>query len=196
MVTIRLSRSGAKKKPFFHITVTDSRKPRDGRFIERIGYFNPIAKGKELRLKVDHERIDYWLGVGASLSDKVALLVKQSKFTPEEQENYFKFKEEKRLKILSKKKEKAFKEATPEAEAEAEATPEAEAEVEAAPEPEAEATPEAEAEATPEAEASPEPEAEATPEAEASPEPEAEATPEAEAEEVKQTSEEGEEKKD
>jgi small subunit ribosomal protein S16 len=174
MVTIRLSRSGAKKKPFFHITVTDSRKPRDGRFIERIGYFNPIAKGKELRLKVDHERIDYWLGVGASLSDKVALLVKQSKFTPEEQENYFKFKEEKRLKILSKKKEKAFKEATPEAEAEAEATPEAEAE--AAPEPEAEATPEAEAEATPE--------------------PEAEATPEAEAEEVKQTSEEGEEKKD
>ena len=126
MVTIRLSRSGAKKKPFFHITVTDSRKPRDGRFIERIGYFNPIAKGKEVRLKVDHERIDYWLGVGASLSDKVALLVKQSKFTPEEQENYFKFKEEKRIKILSKKKEKAFKEATPEAEAEAEATPKAE----------------------------------------------------------------------
>ena len=124
MVTIRLSRSGAKKKPFFHITVTDSRKPRDGRFIERIGYFNPIAKGKEVRLKVDHERIDYWLGVGASLSDKVALLVKQSKFTPEEQENYFKFKEEKRLKILSKKKEKALKEATPEAEA----TPEPEAE--------------------------------------------------------------------
>ena len=132
MVTIRLSRSGAKKKPFFHITVTDSRKPRDGRFIERIGYFNPIAKGKEVRLKVDHERIDYWLGVGASLSDKVALLVKQSKFTPEEQENYFKFKEEKRLKILSKKKEKALKEATPEPEAEA------------TPEPEAEATPEAE----------------------------------------------------
>ena len=128
MVTIRLSRSGAKKKPFFHITVTDSRKPRDGRFIERIGYFNPIAKGKEVRLKVDHERIDYWLGVGASLSDKVALLVKQSKFTPEEQENYFKFKEEKRLKILSKKKEKALKDDTSEPEAEAEATPEPEAE--------------------------------------------------------------------
>ncbi len=178
MVTIRLSRSGAKKKPFFHITVTDSRKPRDGRFIERIGYFNPIAKGKEVRLKVDHERIDYWLGVGASLSDKVALLVKQSKFTPEEQENYFKFKEEKRIKILSKKKEKALKEATPE--------------------PEAEATPEPEAEATPEVEATPEPEDEATPEPEdeATPEPEAEATPEPEAEEVKQTSEEGEEKKD
>ena len=156
MVTIRLSRSGAKKKPFFHITVTDSRKPRDGRFIERIGYFNPIAKGKEIRLKVNHERIDYWLGVGASLSDKVAFLVKQSKFTPEEQENYFKFKEEKRLKILSKKKEKALKEAAPEAEA----TPEPEAS------PETEATPEAEAEAKPVAE------------------------------EVKQTSEEGEEKKD
>ena len=150
MVTIRLSRSGAKKKPFFHITVTDSRKPRDGRFIERIGYFNPIAKGKEVRLKVDHERIDYWLGVGASLSDKVALLVKQSKFTPEEQENYFKFKEEKRLKILSKKKEKALKEATPESEAEV--TPEEEATSEADAPPEVEATQEAEATPEPEAE--------------------------------------------
>ena len=109
MVTIRLSRSGAKKKPFFHITVTDSRKPRDGRFIERVGYFNPIAKGKELRLKVDHERIDYWLGVGASLSDRVALLVKQSKFSPEEEEKFHKSKEDKRIKILAKKKEKATK---------------------------------------------------------------------------------------
>ena len=90
MVTIRLSRSGAKKKPFFHITVTDSRKPRDGRFIERVGYFNPIAKGKETRLKVDHERIDYWIGVGASISDRVALLIKQSKFSSEEEEKYFK----------------------------------------------------------------------------------------------------------
>ena len=115
MVTIRLSRSGAKKKPFFHITVTDSRKPRDGRFIERVGYFNPIAKGKELRLKVDHERIDYWLGVGASLSDRVALLVKQSKFSPEEEEKFHKSKEDKRIKILAKKKEKALKDSDSEA---------------------------------------------------------------------------------
>ena len=120
MVTIRLSRSGAKKKPFFHITVTDSRKPRDGRFIERVGYFNPIAKGKETRLKVDHERVDYWIGVGASISDRVALLIKQSKFSSEEEEKYFKHKEEKRIKSLAKKKAKASEE-TPVEDAPAEA---------------------------------------------------------------------------
>ena len=123
MVTIRLSRSGAKKKPFFHITVTDSRKPRDGRFIERVGYFNPIAKGKETRLKVDHERVDYWIGVGASISDRVALLIKQSKFSSEEEEKYFKHKEEKRIKSLEKKKAKALEE-TPAEEAPAEAAAE------------------------------------------------------------------------
>ena len=122
MVTIRLSRSGAKKKPFFHITVTDSRKPRDGRFIERVGYFNPIAKGKETRLKVDHERVDYWIGVGASISDRVALLIKQSKFSSEEEEKYFKHKEEKRIKSLAKKKAKASEE-TPAEEATAEDAP-------------------------------------------------------------------------
>ena len=58
MVTIRLSRSGAKKKPFFHITVTDSRKPRDGRFIERVGFFNPSAKGQEERLRIDLEKLE------------------------------------------------------------------------------------------------------------------------------------------
>jgi len=160
MVTIRLSRSGAKKKPFFHITVTDSRKPRDGRFIERVGYFNPIAKGKELRLKVDHERIEYWLGVGASLSDRVALLVKQSKFSPEEEENYLKSKEEKRLKILAKKKEKALKDSDTEASESTE--PQSGDVTEAAP---TEDTP---AEETPEAEAAPTEDtpAEETPEAE------------------------------
>ncbi len=135
MVTIRLSRSGAKKKPFFHITVTDSRKPRDGRFIERVGYFNPIAKGKETRLKVDHERVDYWIGVGASVSDRVALLIKQSKFSSEEEEKYFKHKEEKRIKSLEKKKAKALEE-TPAEEAPAEAAAEeapAEAAAEEAP---------------------------------------------------------------
>ena len=165
MVTIRLSRSGAKKKPFFHITVTDSRKPRDGRFIERVGYFNPIAKGKELRLKVDHERIDYWLGVGASLSDRVALLVKQSKFSPEEEEKFHKSKEDKRIKILAKKKEKALKDSDSEA-TESSETDSSEV-TEAAPEEEAPAE-EAPAEETPEAEAAPAEEApaEETPEAE------------------------------
>ena len=176
MVTIRLSRSGAKKKPFFHITVTDSRKPRDGRFIERVGYFNPIAKGKELRLKVDHERIDYWLGVGASLSDRVALLVKQSKFSPEEEKNYLKSKEDKRLKVLAKKKEKALKDSDTEvsesSESDSSETTEA-APAEETPEAEAAPAEETPAEETPEAEAAP---AEETP-AEETP---AEETPEAE----------------
>ena len=60
MVTIRLSRGGAKKRPFYHLTVTDSRRARDGRFIERVGFFNPIARGQEERLRVDFDRIEYW----------------------------------------------------------------------------------------------------------------------------------------
>jgi len=77
MVTIRLSRKGAKKKPFYHIVVADSRKARDGRYIERIGFFNPIAKGKEEELRLDLERVDYWIGVGAQTSERVDHLVKQ-----------------------------------------------------------------------------------------------------------------------
>ena len=83
MVTIRLSRAGAKKRPYYHITVTDSRKPRDGRFIERVGFFNPIAQGKDVRLSIDHERVDYWVGTGATLSERVESLIKESKLTPE-----------------------------------------------------------------------------------------------------------------
>ena len=60
MVTIRLSRGGAKKRPFYHIVVTDSRNRRDGRYIERIGFFNPVAKGQEIKLQMDLERADYW----------------------------------------------------------------------------------------------------------------------------------------
>lgn len=78
MVTIRLSRGGAKKRPFYHLTVTDSRNARDGRFIERVGFFNPIAKGQEERLRVDTDRIDYWVGQGAQLSPRVASLVKDA----------------------------------------------------------------------------------------------------------------------
>ena len=76
MVTIRLSRGGAKKRPFYHFTVTDSRKSRDGRFIERVGFFNPVARGQEERLRIDTDRIEYWQSQGAQLSDRVAKLVK------------------------------------------------------------------------------------------------------------------------
>lgn len=79
MVTIRLSRTGAKKRPFYQITVTDSRSARDGRFIERVGFFNPIATGKEERLRLNNERIDYWVGHGAILSERVAKLVRDAR---------------------------------------------------------------------------------------------------------------------
>ena len=78
MVTIRLSRGGAKKRPFYQIVVADSRSPRDGRFIERIGSFNPIAQGNAERLRVDLERVNHWVAQGASLSDRVATLVKEA----------------------------------------------------------------------------------------------------------------------
>lgn len=76
MVTIRLARTGAKKRPFYHIVVTDSRSSRGGRFIERVGYFNPVATGGEIRLQVDSERVTYWLGQGAQASDRVGQLIK------------------------------------------------------------------------------------------------------------------------
>ncbi|MBL4582098.1 MAG: 30S ribosomal protein S16 [Gammaproteobacteria bacterium] len=76
MVTIRLARGGAKKRPFYHITVSDSRSARDGRFIERIGFFNPRAKGGEERLRLDRDRMAYWTGQGAQLSPRVSTLAK------------------------------------------------------------------------------------------------------------------------
>jgi small subunit ribosomal protein S16 len=77
MVTIRLSRTGAKKRPFYHIVVTDSRSSRGGRFIERVGYFNPVATGGETRLQVNSERVNYWLTQGAQASDRVGQLIKE-----------------------------------------------------------------------------------------------------------------------
>ena len=76
MVTIRLARGGSKKRPFYHITVADSRSARDSRFIERVGFFNPVARGQEERLRVDNERVDYWVGHGAQLSERVKTLLK------------------------------------------------------------------------------------------------------------------------
>ena len=77
MVTIRMSRGGAKKRPFYHIVVSDSRRSRDGRCIERIGFFNPIAKGGEQRLRIDSARAEHWTAQGAQVSDRVARLLKE-----------------------------------------------------------------------------------------------------------------------
>ena len=76
MVTIRLARGGSKKRPFYHLTVTDSRSARNGRYIERVGFFNPVARGQEERLRLARERFDYWVAQGAQCSDRVAQLVK------------------------------------------------------------------------------------------------------------------------
>ncbi|WP_127476250.1 30S ribosomal protein S16 [Sulfurivermis fontis] len=78
MVTIRMARGGAKKRPFYHIVVTDSRNRRDGRFIERLGFFNPIAAANEEKMRINRERVDYWLSQGAQASERVASLLKQS----------------------------------------------------------------------------------------------------------------------
>ncbi|TDJ48293.1 MAG: 30S ribosomal protein S16 [Gammaproteobacteria bacterium] len=76
MVSIRLSRGGAKKRPFYHIVVTDQRNRRDGRYLERVGFFNPVARGNEETLRVDLERVDHWIGHGARPSARVAALLK------------------------------------------------------------------------------------------------------------------------
>jgi small subunit ribosomal protein S16 len=79
MVTIRLQRGGAKKRPFYQIVVADSRFSRDGRFIEKVGFFNPVATGQEEKLRLDLARVDHWVGQGAGLSDRVAKLVKDAR---------------------------------------------------------------------------------------------------------------------
>jgi small subunit ribosomal protein S16 len=78
MVTIRLARGGSKKRPFYHVTVADSRNARNGRFIERVGFFNPVARGQEERLRLDSDRINHWVGQGAQISDRVAQLIKEA----------------------------------------------------------------------------------------------------------------------
>lgn len=76
MVVIRLSRGGAKKRPFYHIVVADKRRSRDGRFIERLGYYNPIASGKDISIELNLERVNYWITNGAQASDRVKSLLK------------------------------------------------------------------------------------------------------------------------
>ena len=104
MLTIRLARAGAKNRAFFHITVADSRKPRDGRFIEKVGYFNPISKGKEIRLEINQERLDYWLSEGAQPSKRVLSLLRENIETSEEKLKREEKKEKKRLKRIIKRK--------------------------------------------------------------------------------------------
>ena len=79
MVTIRLTRGGAKKKPFYHVVVTDSRMRRDGRYIERIGFFNPVAQGAEKRFELSLDRVDHWVSKGAGTSDRVSSLIKEAR---------------------------------------------------------------------------------------------------------------------
>jgi small subunit ribosomal protein S16 len=82
MVTIRLSRGGAKARPFYHVVVTNSRNKRDGRFIERLGFFNPIAVEHEVSFQIARDRYDHWVATGAQPSDRVASLIKQFPATP------------------------------------------------------------------------------------------------------------------
>ena len=114
MVTIRLSRAGAKKRPFYHIVVTDSRNKRDGKYLERLGFYNPMAVGGEEKIKLDSDRLGYWVSHGAQIAERVKRVVKESKDTPEEADNRIKLKEEKRIKKLESKK--ANKEAAAEVE--------------------------------------------------------------------------------
>jgi len=83
MVTIRLTRGGSKKRPFYHVVVTDSRNARDsGAILEQIGFFNPVARGSSERARIDLDRLDYWVGVGAQMSDRVRSLAKELRRAP------------------------------------------------------------------------------------------------------------------
>jgi small subunit ribosomal protein S16 len=135
MVKIRLARGGAKKKPFYSIVATDSRKRRDSGYIERIGYFNPVARGQEVRLTIEEERLEYWTSKGAQLSDRVQQLVKEFK-DPSIREKRVAAQEARAAAIAAKlaaeEKAKADAEAAEKAAEEAEAKAAAEAEAAAA----------------------------------------------------------------
>ena len=130
MVVVRLAKSGAKKNPYFFITVADSRKPRDGAYIERLGFFNPSAKGSEERMRFNIERLDHWIAQGAQLSDKVNELAKDARLSPEDLQTKLDARKDKR----SQKKDaiKAKKVAELEAQAKEAAAEEAPAEETAA----------------------------------------------------------------
>ena len=147
MVVVRLAKSGAKKNPYYFITVADSRKPRDGAFIERLGFFNPSAKGSEERMRFNIERLDHWIGQGAQLSDKVKELAKDARLSPDELQEKLERKKEKRdkkkeaikakkvaeLEAKAKEAEEATTEEAPAEEATTEEAPAEEATTEEAP---------------------------------------------------------------
>jgi len=135
MVKIRLARGGAKKKPFYSIVATDSRKRRDSGYIERIGYFNPVARGQEVRLQLEEDRLAYWISQGAQISDRVQQLAKEYK-DPSIREKYLAAKTAKKA---------AAEKAKLDAEAKAKAELEAAAKVQAAEEAPAEEAPAEEA---------------------------------------------------
>ncbi len=207
MVVVRLAKSGAKKNPYYFITVADSRRPRDGGFIERLGFFNPSAKGSEERLRFNIERFDHWLTQGAQASDKVAELAKDARLSPDDLQAKLDAKQAKRTQKKELLDAKKVAEIAAQAKAEAEAAPEVVAEEapveeavaeeavaeEAAPEVAAEEAPAEEAvaeEAAPEVAAEEAPAEEAVAE-EAAPEVAAEAAPaEEETPEVAEESEE------
>ena len=153
MVVIRLSRSGNKNRPYFNVVVADSKKPRDGRFIERIGFYNPMARVGSETLRLETGRIEYWQGHGALLSDTMARVVKLHAKGPDGLAE-MKKKDAKKV-ALKKAKKEAEKVAKAEAAVESEAAPVEAAPVEAAPEAPVEAAPEAPVEAAP-VEAAPE----------------------------------------
>ena len=78
MVTIRLSRHGAKRAPFYHVVAADKRMPRDGRNLEKLGFFNPVARGQEEKLRLNLEGIQAWVDKGAQVSERVQTLIKQA----------------------------------------------------------------------------------------------------------------------
>ena len=147
MVIVRLAKSGAKKNPYYFITVADSRKPRDGAFIERLGFFNPSAKGSEERMRFNVERLDHWIAQGAQLSDKVKELAKDARLSPDDLQAKLDAKKEKRLQkkeaikakkvaeleAQAKEAEEEAKEASAEEEAPTEEAPAEEAPTEEAP---------------------------------------------------------------
>jgi len=137
MVKIRLARGGAKKKPFYSIVATDSRKRRDSGYIERIGYFNPVARGQEVRLQLEEDRLAYWISQGAQISDRVKQLAKEYK-DPSIREKYLAAKTAKKAaaekaKLDAEAKAKAELEAAAAEEAPAEEAPVEEAPAEEAP---------------------------------------------------------------
>ena len=125
MVRIRLSRGGSKKRPFFHVVATNSRSSRDGKYIERLGFYNPRASDNEDDIRIDIERINYWESVGAQLSDKVRHLLKLLELTREERANKKNEKINKKKLIKQEKKEAAEEAPAEEPEAETKDEPEA-----------------------------------------------------------------------